>query len=143
MPEGIAGMRIYQLAEMLADEVWEEVIVWKPFARATVGRQLVAACDSIGANIAEGYGRFSYKDNRQFQFYARGSLEETTYWLRRAVRRRLISEDRFGAFMTRIGELIPQLNAYIRSLERRGQAAKSPRVNGANSRTSRRGAERA
>ncbi len=143
MPEGIAGTRIYQLAEMLADEVWEEVIVWKPFARATVGRRLVAACDSIGANIAEGYGRFSYKDNRQFQFYARGSLEETTYWLRRAVRRRLISEDRFGAFMTRIGELIPQLNAYIRSLERRGQAAKSPRVHAANSQTSQRNAERA
>ena len=143
MPEGIAGMRIYQLAEMLADEVWEEVMAWKPFAQTTVGRQLVAACDSIGANIAEGYGRYSYKDNRQFQFYARGSLEETTYWLRRAVRRRLISEERFRAFMTRIGELITQLNAYIRSLERRGQAAESPRVNGANLRTSRRGTERA
>ncbi len=143
MPEGIAGMRIYQLAEMLADEVWEEVIAWKPFPQATVGKQLVAACESIGANIAEGYGRYSYKDNRQFQFYARGSLEETTYWLRRAVRRHLISEDRFSAFMSRIGELIPQLNAYIRSLERRGQAAKSPRLNGVTSRTSRKDAERA
>ncbi|OGC00628.1 MAG: hypothetical protein A3G35_06670 [candidate division NC10 bacterium RIFCSPLOWO2_12_FULL_66_18] len=142
MPEGIAGMRIYQLAEMLADEVWEEVMAWKPFAQTTVGRQLVAACDSIGANIAEGYGRYSYKDNRQFQFYARGSLEETTYWLRRAVRRRLISEDRFRAFMTRVGELIPQLNAYIRSLERRGQAAKSARVHAGNPRTSQRDAER-
>lgn len=142
MPEGIAGMRIDQLAEMLADEVWEEVITWKPFAQATVGKQLVTACDSIGANVAEGYGRYSSKDNRQFQFYARGSLEETTYWLRRAVRRRLISEDKFRAFMIRIGELIPQLNASIRSLERRGQAAKSSRVHGGNPRTSHRAAER-
>src|SRR3990172_11939467 len=138
MAEGLIGLRIYQLAEELADEIWAEVMTWNVFARNTVGRQLVEASDSIGGNIAEGYGRYHYKDNRQFQFYARGSLQETGHWLRRAVRRTLISEERFRAFMTRIGELIPQLNAYIRSLERRGQAAKSPRVNGANLRTSRR-----
>ncbi len=142
MPEGIAGMRIYQLAEILADGVWQEVIAWKPFAQATVGKQLVTACDSIGANIAEGYGRYSYKDNRQFQFYARGSLEETTYWLRRAVRRHLISEDRFSAFMAGLGELIPQLNAYIRSLERRAQVPKSSRNHSGNPRTPRRDADR-
>ncbi|MBI4536531.1 MAG: four helix bundle protein [candidate division NC10 bacterium] len=143
MPEGVAGMRIYQLAEVLADEVWDEVIAWKPFAQATVGKQLVPACESIGANIAEGDGRYSYKNNKQFQFYARGSLEETRYWLRRAVRRRLISEERFNAFMATIDELIPQLNAYIRSLERRGQTVKPSRVNGANSQMARKGAERA
>lgn len=119
MPEGIAGMRIYQLAEALADDVWAEVLTWKPFPQMTVGRQLVEACDSIGANIAD----------RQFQFYARGSLEETTYCLRRALRRRLTSDDKFNGFMARINELIPQLNGYIRTLERKAQA-KSKNANG-------------
>ena len=77
MPEGLKGLRIYQPAEALADEVWDEVATWKEFARQTVGRQLVEAADAIGGNIAEGYGRYHYKENRQFQFYARGSLEET------------------------------------------------------------------
>jgi four helix bundle protein len=94
MVEGRKGLRIYQLAESLADEVWDEVVSWSSFARNTVGRQLVEASDSIGRNIAEGYGRDHYKDNRQFQFYARGSLEETGHWLRRALRRNLISERR-------------------------------------------------
>jgi hypothetical protein len=48
MAEGLRGLRIYQLAEDLSDEIWAEVSTWKPFARDTVGRQLVEAADSIG-----------------------------------------------------------------------------------------------
>jgi four helix bundle protein len=119
MAEGLRGLRIYQLAEGLADEIWDEVLTWNPFARNTVGRQLVEASDSVGGNIAEGYGRYHYRDNRQFQFYARGSLEETGHWLRRAHRRKLISEGRYQYFMSKVEELAPQLNAYIRTLQRK------------------------
>ncbi len=125
MAEGLKGLRIYRLAEMLADEVWNEVVTWRPFARDTVGRQLVEASDSIGGNIAEGYGRYHYKDNRQFQFYARGSLEETGHWLRRAHRRKLISEERYQDLTKMVAELGPQLNAYIRTLERRSKEARA------------------
>lgn len=124
MAEGLQGLRIYQLAEALADEVWNEVITWRPFSRDTVGRQFVDAADSIGANIAEGYGRFHYRDMRQFQLIARGSLEETGHWLRRARRRNLIAEKRFNGLDGLSRELAPQLNAYIRSLETR--ATKQP-----------------
>ena len=96
MVEGLQGLRIFHLAETLADDIWSEVLAWKPFARQTVGRQLVEAADSVGSNIAEGYGRFHYKDNLQFQFYARGSLHETVFWLRRASKRNLIFEERYG-----------------------------------------------
>jgi four helix bundle protein len=124
MAEGLLGLRIYQLAEALGDQVWDEVVDWKPFPRDTVGRQLVDAADSIGANIAEGYGRFHYKDMRQFQLIARGSLEETGHWLRRAKRRNLIAEKRYDALARLLADLAPQLNAYIRSLDRR--AAERP-----------------
>ncbi len=124
MAEGLEGLRIYELAERLADEVWEEVTQWKPFPRQTVGSQLVDAVDSVGANIAEGYGRFHYRDNRQFQFYARGSLQEAGYWLRRAVKRKLIAGSRYQELVAKIGELAPQLNAYIRTLERKAREEK-------------------
>jgi four helix bundle protein len=119
MAEGLLGLRIYQLAEALADEVWNEVITWKPFSRDTVGRQFVDAADSVGVNIAEGCGRFHYRDMRQFQLIARGSLEETGHWLRRAKRRNLIGEKRYDLLVKFLGGLAPQLNAYIRSLDRR------------------------
>ena len=50
-------LRVYRLSEKLADELWKIVMHWNYFARDTVGKQLVRAGDSIGANIAEGAGR--------------------------------------------------------------------------------------
>ena len=46
------NLRIYNLSEVLADTVWEVVRKWDSFARDTVGKQLVRAADSVGANIA-------------------------------------------------------------------------------------------
>jgi len=34
-------LRVYQLSEMLADEIWGIVLKWNVFARDTVGKQLV------------------------------------------------------------------------------------------------------
>jgi len=82
------SLRVYRLSEDLADSVWEIVGGWDRFARDTVGKQVVRSADSIGANIAEGTGRGSYQDNRRFARMARGSLNETQHWLRRAYKRR-------------------------------------------------------
>ena len=54
---------------------------WDTFEKNTIGKQIVRSADSIGANIAEGYGWFFYKDRRLFCFYSRGSLVETIHWL--------------------------------------------------------------
>lgn len=125
MVGGLEGLRIFRLAEKLADEIWEEVITWKPFARGTVGRELVRSGDSVGANIAEGHGRFHYRDEITFDYYGRGSLKETRFWLRRAFSRRIMSEGKFQRFIGMVDELEPQLNAYINSLE--AKAAALPR----------------
>jgi hypothetical protein len=53
MAEGLQGLRIFHLAETLADDISSEVLAWKPFARQTVGRQLVEAADSVGSNISD------------------------------------------------------------------------------------------
>jgi len=60
------NLRVYNLSEELADKIWDIVLGWNAFARDTVGKQLVKAADSIGANIAEGTGRATYVDNRRF-----------------------------------------------------------------------------
>ena len=85
------NLRVYKLAEDLADEIWNIVLRWDRFARDTIGKQIVRSADSIGANIAEGTGRHDYKDNRRFVKIARGSLNETQHFLRRAFRRKLLS----------------------------------------------------
>src|SRR5206468_11792227 len=89
---------------------------WRPFARSTVGRQVVRSADSIGANIAEGVGRGSYQDNKRFVRTARGSLNETKHWLRRAFRRGLLKEPQIKRLKELLDNLAPQLNAYLKSI---------------------------
>jgi four helix bundle protein len=66
------NLRVYQLAEQLADEIWDIIKCWDHFTKDTIGKQLARSADSIGANIAEGEGRGSYQDNRRFVKIARG-----------------------------------------------------------------------
>jgi len=109
-------LQVYKLAERLADYIWDTTVKWDYFARDTVGKQIVRSADSIGANIAEGTGRGSFQDNRRFVRLARGSLYETKHWLRRAYRRRLLTEDQVKRIKPIISELTPKLNAYLRSI---------------------------
>lgn len=110
------NLRVYQLAESLADQTWSVVVKWNVFARDTVGKQLVKAADSIGANIAEGTGRGTFVDNRRFVRIARGSLNETQHWLRRAYKRRLLAEKEIRTLKAIVDELAPKLNAYLKSI---------------------------
>jgi len=110
------NLEVYKLSEALADDIWGIVVKWDSFARETVGKQIVRSADSIGANIAEGTGRGTYKDNRRFIRVARGSLYETRHWLRRAYKRKLLCEEQVNKLKPIIQELAPRLNAYLRSI---------------------------
>jgi four helix bundle protein len=74
MPLAIDDLRVLQQAEAIADAAWKSVAGWDAFARDAMGKQLVRAADSIGANIAEAYGRFHYGEKLTFFYYARGSF---------------------------------------------------------------------
>ena len=110
------SLRVYQLSEMLADQIWTIVIKWNVFARDTIGKQLVRAADSIGANIAEGTGRGTFVDNRRFVRIARGSLNETQHFLRRAYKRKLLNDKDIQALRPLVDELAPKLNSYLKSI---------------------------
>ncbi len=109
-------LRVYQLSEKLADDIWKIVEGWNFFAKDTIGKQIVRSADSIGANIAEGLGRGSFQENRRFIKIARGSLNETQHWLRRAYTRNLLTTEQINAIKTIINELAPKLNSYLNSI---------------------------
>ena len=109
---------VYRLSEDLADAIWFIAEKWQHFSRSTVGAQLVRSADSIGANIAEGSGRGSFKDNQRFVRIARGSLNETQHWLRRAFKRKLLNSDEVAKLKPLVDELAPRLNAYLNSIGR-------------------------
>jgi four helix bundle protein len=112
-------LQVYQLSEKLADSVWQVVIRWDSFAKDTVGKQIVRAADSIGANISEGSGRGSLQDNRRFVRMARASLYETIHWLRRSYLRKLLTQAEVKKLRLLVEELGPKLNAFLRSVDKR------------------------
>ena len=112
------NLRVYRLAEKLAQGCWKLVRTWRTFDRETLGRQLVRAADSIGANIAEGFGRGNGPDHKRFIRIARGSICEVKHWLRLAYGRNLLRDEDVGALKPLIDELAPSLNAYLKAIGR-------------------------
>jgi len=110
------NLRVYQLAEKLADEIWEIVVKWDHLAKNTVGQQIVKSADGIGSCIAEGSGRGTAQDNRRFIGIARGSLCETKHWLRRAFKRKLLTDAQTSKLKGIVEDLTPALNGYWRSV---------------------------
>lgn len=117
--ENFQNLQVYQLSEKLANEIWFIVLEWDYFAKDTIGKQIVKSTDSIGANIAEGNGRYNLQDNQRFVKIARGSLNETRHWLRLAYKRKLINQEQTDRIKPIIDELSPKLNAYFNSLKRK------------------------
>ena len=66
---------------------------WEYFEKKPLGAPFVDAADSIAFNISEGYGRFHYKENKNFCYDSRGSAKETLTATEKAKQRKLISEE--------------------------------------------------
>jgi len=110
----LEDLEVYQLAESFGDEIWFLVMEWGYFAKDTIGKQVARSADSISANIAEGYGRYHYKENRNFCYFSRGSIIETKGWLKKAKNRDLISEGQFDILFEKLQIIHLKLNAYLK-----------------------------
>ncbi len=117
MATELEDLVILRLAEGIADGVWKEVTQWEPFARDVLGGQLARAVDSIGANIAESYGRYHYGEKLQSLYYARGSLFETKYWVNRASKRHIVPQTTAQSYAKRLAELAHALNTFAKSIK--------------------------
>jgi four helix bundle protein len=120
----LEDLKILQSAENIADAVWKRVVQWEEFARDVVGKQMARATDSIGANIAESYGRFNYGEKLQFLYYSRGSLFEAKFWLNRALARELMKAEEVKAYAARLSDVARQLNTFANSLKSQRKDAK-------------------
>jgi len=110
-------LRVLKSAEEIADSVWKTVVQWDEFSKDVVGKQISRSADSIGANIAESFGRYNFGEKLQFLYYSRGSLFETKYWLNRTRVRGLMKPDEVEGYVTRLTDLARQLNSFASGLK--------------------------
>ena len=105
-------LRVYEQSCALADALRAATEAWDPLDRWSVGIQMIRAADSVGANLAEGWGRDTRRDRKRFVFLARGSACEVEHWVERAQARRLLLPD--GAAQRSV-EVSRMLNGLLRA----------------------------
>ena len=117
-------LQVYQLAMDIAEQIWEIIQPWEYLAKDTIGKQLIRSADSLAANLSEGFGRYFYKENKQFCYYSQGSLYEIKTWIIKAKNRQLINSDNCNKLISQIDIFSIKLNNYIKSI---GEKNKSPK----------------
>ncbi len=116
MATSLEDLKVLRVVEEMVDDIWKVVITWDTFSKNTMGKQLTSAADSIGANIAEAFGRFHYGDKLNFLYYARGSLFETKYWINRAAERNLLPPFQIQKYTLQLNDVGRILNSFANSL---------------------------
>lgn len=111
-------LKVYQESMELGEKVWNLVIKWDNFSKDTMGKQLVKAADSIAANLSEGFGRYHFREKKNFGYYSRGSLYETKTWITKANNRGLIGDKVYNQYVGVINDIGVRLNNYIKATDK-------------------------
>ena len=112
----LGKLEVYQLALKLSDKIWKIYINLTNDLKYNIGNQAIRSVDLIGANIAEGYGRFHYKDSVKFYYNARGSLWESKHWVYLLFKRGLINRNDYAKIIKDLEILGKKLNKFINSI---------------------------
>ena len=107
---------VYQKAVDFADQICSKTESF-PRGYGFLVDQLNRAALSIAANIAEGNGRFTKPDRRNFFGIARGSIQECVPLLELARRRSLINDEQHTALKQQLEEIGRMVSGLINSLD--------------------------
>ncbi|MGV3503040.1 MAG: four helix bundle protein [Adhaeribacter sp.] len=104
----------YRISFSLSNSVWIIVRNWGNLERDTIGKQFIRAVDSISANIAEGFGRFSKKDKIKFYRYSYGSVYECLDWNEKARIRNLLKPEQYKHVFLELQKLPKAINSLVK-----------------------------
>ncbi len=108
----------YKVAFNLSNYVWDLIVKWDRFNSDTIGKQFVRSVDSISANLAEGFGRYSKKDKVKFYRISFGSMYESLDWNEKALKRKLLTKSEYDYIyseLQKLPKLIHQLINFTNS----------------------------
>jgi four helix bundle protein len=113
-------LEVYQKAVDLADDV-ARLTEQFPRGYGFLVDQLNRAALSIAANIAEGNGRFTKPDRRNFFTIARGSVQECVPLIEVARRRGMVGDEAALALRERLEVVAKMISGLINGLDQRAQ----------------------
>lgn len=81
--------------------------------------QLRRASSSVGANIAEGFGRYHYKEKIKFYYNSRGSVCEIQNFLFLAKDLQYVDKEKARDIFKRYEDLNKRINQFIKSVQKK------------------------
>jgi len=103
----------YKIAFNLSNYVWDILVKWDHLAKFTIGEQFIRSVDSISANIAEGFGRFTKKDKIRFYRISYGSLFESLDHNEKSKKRKLLKKDEYDHIFSELQKLPKSIHHLI------------------------------
>lgn len=110
-------IKAWKLGRIFKNILFEETKRFPDSERFSLTSQILRAAISITANIAEGYGRFYYKETIQFARQARGSVSEIIDHLYTSLDFKYITQEAFDNYYKEARELEMAINGYIKFLK--------------------------
>lgn len=111
-------LEVWKLSRQLKNEIRELVKKYPAEEKYRLVDQIIRSSRSVGANIAEGFGKFHYKENSKFCRTARASLMETLNHLIDSFDEKYIDEEELKFFKDKILHCNKVLNGYIAYLNK-------------------------
>ena len=126
MNKSFRDLIAFKLAIELAAEVYDATANFPAEERYGLRSQLHRAAAGVYAQIAEGNGRLTYGEWRQFLSQARGSLFEVEGHLEFALRRKLMTPGQVSELRKTISRVAGAINGLVKWLQ--GKEGKSGRL---------------
>ena len=119
MIKSFTDLEAYKACRLLRKNISTLVkTCFPPDEKFRLSDQILRSSRSTTACLAEGYGRFSHKENIQFCRFSRGSLEETLEHLITAFDEGYIDAATLKSYKEQVDECTRLLNGYIRYLQK-------------------------
>ena len=116
--QGYKELNCYKKARELRISISALVKKFPSSEKFLLVAQIIDSSRSITRNIAEGYGRFTYADTKNFFIMARGSVTETMESLSTAHDENYITDEELQSFTALCEEVFRLINGYISYLDR-------------------------
>jgi four helix bundle protein len=114
--QSFTDLDVWKSARKLKIRIWDLVKTFPVEEKFRLVDQLIRSTRSVCAVIAEGHGKFTYKDKINYCMMGRGSLSETWNHLIDAMDSEYINKEELKALKIEIDETAKLLNGYINFL---------------------------
>ncbi len=119
--KGYKELECYIHARQLRMLIAELIKAFPKHERFLLADQIIRSSRSVTANIAEGYGRYTFSDTRNYFIIARGSIAETMEHLQTAFDEKYISEEVLKTHEEKCELIFKLINGYIAYLDKSKQ----------------------